>query len=88
MYQNKNISVNRVEQQKPKKLENWFPEVIKELYRHYSQENQIVRHLIIGKRLLRSDKPTSFASDKSCHCAFTSPILDSSCFKLHFYVVQ
>ena len=23
-----------------------------------------------------------------CHCAFTSPILDSTFFKLHFYVVQ
>ena len=65
----------------------WFPEVIKESYHHYSQENQIVRRLIIEKKLLRSDKLTSFASDKSCHCAFTSPILDSSCFKLHFNVV-
>ena len=40
------------------------------------------------KKLLPSDKSTSFASDKSCHCAFTSPLLDSSCFKLHFYVVE
>ena len=64
-----------------------FPEVIKELYHSYSRENWIARRLIIGKKLLRSDKSTIFASDKSCNCAFTSPILDSSCFNLHFYVV-
>ena len=75
-----NITVNGVEQQKHNFLKSgertdWFPEVILELYHHYSRENQIVRRLIIGKILLRIDKSTSFASDKSSHCAFTSPIL-------------
>ena len=39
----------------------------------------------MGKNLLWSENSTSFASDKSFQCAFTSPNLDSSCFKLHFY---
>ena len=57
------------------KRTNWFTEVFIELYDHYSRENQIVGRLIIGKKLLRSAKLTSFASDTSSLCAFTSPIL-------------
>ena len=94
MYQDKNITVNgewidkSLRNLKIGKRTNWFPEVTKEFYHHYSRENEIVRRLILGEKLLRRDKSIKFASDESCHCDFTSPILDSSCFKLHFYVVQ
>ena len=57
MYQNKNTTVNRVEQQKPKKFENWKTDYL------VSRSNQRVVSSLLPIKL---DCKTSIYRKKSC----------------------
>ena len=85
MYQNKNITVNGVQQQKRKNFEIWKTDYL------VSRINQRVVSSLLAKKL---DGEMPNYREKSCFglisllvshrikVAITSPILDSSCFKL------